>query len=205
MIYKSISIFFDLPKKFYTQCSTMIAMQQICKPITTASIQLKMYLQEKQVRTGGKHNMNIYKAKSHTGAMWPYRRQNTRASRKKDSHWPFLSYVPASSAQKASGSGQNREKSGISRFAMCQSTKRACINLNSRRTVGKSHHLSSSLEERTIKDIHINMYMEDRCQIYRIYIPLILKRKQISTLILTNAFTFLFHKTKEMTFFFRAQ
>ena len=54
-------------------------------------------------------------------------------------------------AQKASGSGQKREKSSISRFAMCQLTKRACIDLNSRRIVGKSHHLSSSLSANTIK------------------------------------------------------
>lgn len=34
-------------------------------------------------------------------------------------------HKPASYAQKVSGSGQKSEKSSISRFAMCQSTKRA--------------------------------------------------------------------------------
>lgn len=50
-------------------------------------------------------------------------------------------------------SGQKRDKSGISRLAMCQSTKRACIDLNSRRMVGKSHHLLSSLLENAIQKL----------------------------------------------------
>ena len=57
----------------------------------------------------------------------------------------FLPYEFDSWAQKASGSGQKREKSSTSRFAMCQLTARACIDLNSRRMIGRSHHLSSSL------------------------------------------------------------
>lgn len=64
--------------------------------------------------------------------------------------FPF-SYVTDSCAQNASGSGKNREWSWISKFAMCQSTKSACINLNSRRMDGKSHHLSSSLRAHTVQ------------------------------------------------------
>jgi len=60
----------------------------------------------------------------------------------------FLFYHnPDSCAQNASGSGQNREKSSISRFAMCQLTNLACTDLNRKRMIGKSQHLSSSLQE----------------------------------------------------------
>lgn len=65
----------------------------------------------------------------------------------------FASQEVDSWAQKASESGQKRDKSGISRLAMCQSTKRACIDLNSRRMVGKSHHLLSSLLENAIQKL----------------------------------------------------
>jgi len=53
--------------------------------------------------------------------------------------------APDSYAQKVSGSGQRREKSGTSRFATCQSRNRACIDLSNKRNVGNTHHLSSSL------------------------------------------------------------
>lgn len=55
------------------------------------------------------------------------------------------SHERGSCAQNVSGSELNREKSRISRLAICQSTNRACIDLNNTRMVGKSHHLLSSL------------------------------------------------------------
>lgn len=57
---------------------------------------------------------------------------------------PTMHQDTDSYAQKVSGSGLKREKSWISRFAMCQSTNRAWTTLNITKIVGKSHHSSSS-------------------------------------------------------------
>lgn len=108
----------------------------------TGSLYTTKYLQSKAAVTSPKHKIKPLS--------WPSARERS---------WGFCGHIAitlaichelGSWAQKASGSGQKREKSSISRFAMCQLTKRASIDLNSRRMVGKSHHISSSLSANTI-------------------------------------------------------
>jgi len=125
----------------------IVTKKENCTPITNALHYFEQIYTAKQ-----SHPRKQPDAKGESLFPWPCQQdRETRIYNSFQTHQFLWIHELDSWAQKASGSGQNKEMSWISRLAMCQSTKRACTDLNSTRIVDNSHHLLSSLSANMTK------------------------------------------------------